>query len=429
MRRIQLSGSSLWRAAICPGSAVLERVPEVSEWADAGSGMHAFLCDVNRIGRDAALAAVEDPDKRAAFELIDVARLPVDPAAYAAEVAYAYDVATGKARSLGYVIGRKYVGLTPTEIPCTLDVVALVGKDAVFYGDYKGPWKYVEAPPVNWQFRFGALCLARAHGRTRAIVEMIRMRDGVPYREDGELDLFDLAQIAEDVRELHTRVVCAAAAEEPPVRIGAHCDGCEARSNCRPRMALLWAATHDPDAQIVGLRRHLSEEHLVDAFDQVASIERLAKEMREELEAAATARPFRLRDGQVFGPIERTKSSPEGKAAWHFFAEKVGEEEAWKRVKLVATWESVEALARETSAEATKLAKEADPKAKKVTIKSVMAGYEDDLEQRGAVKTSKPFVVYGPHKPKAWQNARGALPKMPAGALLSPPTATEEEIK
>lgn len=427
MRPIQLSGSSLWRAVICPGSAVLERVPEVSEWAEAGSGMHAFLCDVNRIGRDAALAAVEDPDKRAAFDLVDVSRLPVDPSAYAAEVAYAYDVATGKARSLGYVVARKYVGLTPTEIPCTLDVVALVGKDAVFYGDYKGPWKYVEAPPTNWQFRFGALCLARAHGRTRAIVEMIRMRDGVPYREAGELDLFDLAQVAEEVRELHTRAVRAAAAEEPPVRIGAHCDGCEARSNCRPRMALLWSATHDPDAQIVGLQRHLSDQHLVDAYDQVAAIERLAKEMREELEAAATARPFRLRDGQVFGPIERTKSSPEGKAAWHFFAAHVGEDKAWDWVKLVATWESVTELAREAAAKATQEARAADPKAKKTTIKSVMDGYEADLERRGAVKTSKPFVVYGPHKPKAWTNARGALPEMPPAALLPPASETEDK--
>lgn len=410
MRPIQLSGSSLWRAAICPGSAVLERVPEVSEWAERGTGIHGFLYDVATIGRDAALSKIADATLRAACDLIDVSRLPVDPTKYAAEVAYAYDVETGRARELGRNIGRRYVGLAPTEIPVTLDVVALVGDDAVYYGDYKGPWQQLPDPDANWQFRFGALAAARATHRTRALVEMIRIRDGEPYRTPGEFDLFDLAQIAEETRELHADVTRAAAADLPTLRIGAHCDGCECRWDCSARTSLI-RASRDPDAVIVGIRRQLSPEHIEDAVGQAKAIMKLGEELLAECEGYALTHPVRMRDGSIYGPIEVQPTSPEGRAAWYFLAERVGEDEAWKRVKMTASWKIIESLAAEVAAAKSK------ESGKRVTIKSVMAEFEAELERRGAVKKGKAYDLFGPHSPGRWKKAHGELAALPPKEL------------
>ena len=59
-----------------------------------------------------------------------------DPGQGLAEVAFAYDVETGKARELGRDVERQYGKLAPTEIPGSLDLLYMVG-DVLHIDDYK----------------------------------------------------------------------------------------------------------------------------------------------------------------------------------------------------------------------------------------------------------------------------------------------------
>lgn len=370
-RARMLTASGLWRHLICIGSAVLERAGETNEWSERGTGIHGFLLAVSRIGRDAALAEIKDDKLRSACELLNTARLPVDPKLYAAEVAFAFDTRTGRARELGRAIDRDYVGhgATPDDICGSADVVALVGTDAVYVGDYKSGFKHLPQPVAMWQFRFLALAAARAYGRDRVLVEIIRLgKDGEPYRIGGEVGLFELAEIAEQLRELHADQARYAAADvDPPLVTGSHCSGCESISFCPASTAMIRAASSSNDAQalaplvaiedkkarkaalgdavIVGVAAQLTEEHALEALGQVDALEVLVEKLRQQIDDYASVHPIRLPNGQIYGPVERSKSSPEGEKVWHFLSEKFGPEAAWKAVKLTSTWTAIGELA------------------------------------------------------------------------------------
>src|SRR5215471_4720463 len=211
MRQFKVTASNLWRAFLCLGSAILPKAEATSEAAERGIAIHKYLLDCNRVGQDLAIANV--PEKyRPACGLIDLTRLPVDPTKYAAEVALAFDARTGKARELHRKGDRYYSQATATEICGTADVVALVDDEVVKVIDYKSGYKTLPAPEANWQFRFLGLAAARAYDRTHALVEMIRIgSDGFPYPIRGELDLWALAETAEELRELYANGTRAAA--------------------------------------------------------------------------------------------------------------------------------------------------------------------------------------------------------------------------
>jgi PD-(D/E)XK nuclease superfamily len=346
MRSVTLTGSSLWRAARCIGSAVLPRAPETTPWSERGTSGHAFLEDVSRIGREAALAAVKNEKERAALALIDTGRLPVDPTAYAAEVAFAYDVATGRARVLGQGLRRQYGTLSPSEIPLTMDVVALVSDDAVYVGDYKLGYQFLEPPAQNWQFRAGGLAAARAYHRERAIVEMIRIGgNGDPYMTTDELDLFQLAEIAEELRELHADATRAAAADvEPPVHPGSHCAGCPSIPYCHASTSLIRAASRDPEAIVVGVAAELTAEHALEAYEQIEALEILVRKLRKQLDDYARFQPIALRDGRFYGPVENHRDKLDGDKVFEYLEERYGAEEAWKVVELTATKKALEEL-------------------------------------------------------------------------------------
>jgi hypothetical protein len=182
VRRFAVTASGIWRAMICLGSAILPRAPSSNRYAEHGSAGHTFLLDCNRLGREQALAKVQEK-YRTAFALIDIDRLPIDPAAYAAEVAVAVDVVTGAGRELHRKGDRDYSMCAATEIPGTADVVALIDGDAAYVGDYKFGHKALPSPRLNWQFRALALMVARAFGRSRVVVEMIRVGEDGSRRD------------------------------------------------------------------------------------------------------------------------------------------------------------------------------------------------------------------------------------------------------
>lgn len=409
MRRVTLTGSGLWRASRCIASAVLPRASSTNVWAERGKAIHKFLLEVNRIGRDKALDQIEDEKFRAACALIRTERLPVDPGAYAAEVALAYDVVTGRARELHRKGDRDYSMCTATEIPMTLDVVGLVGSEAVKVVDYKSGYKYIEPPAVNWQFRIGGLAAARVWGRNVALVDMIRLgADGEPFSTSGELDLFGLSEVAEEARELHADATRAAAADvEPPITIGSHCEGCASISVCGSTALI----RRDPN-DLTKLAGELTPEMALDAWEWLSGQEAALAAAWKVLETYAKFNPIRLRDGRVFGPIEKHRDYLDGRKVWHALAQLVGSDEAWKVTKIAATKKDLEELAARLAQKLedfqptealTSLVQRTLARSKRNGSKlyktPLLKRLLEDLEESGALKTSSWEAVEA-YKPK-----------------------------
>jgi hypothetical protein len=304
-----LTGSGVERAAICLASAVLPRTETRSDDANRGHVIHAYLQAVNEHGREAALALVPD-DMRAACEAIDLSRLPVDPSRFAAEVAFAFDTATGKARELGRGIGRRYE-CSPTEVAGTSDVIALLDDDAVLVDDYKSGWSRRPRASESLQLRFYALAGARAYGRSRAVVRLTRiMEDGEVWVDEAALDAFDLDSFAADLGALASQIEEArklyAEGVEPDMAEGAHCRWCPAFSRCPAKCALLAA---DPACAAI------TPEGAARAYERI-KLHRQALDAAEEiLRDYARANPIPLPDGTVYGVRLDSTKRLDGKVA------------------------------------------------------------------------------------------------------------------
>lgn len=363
---------------LCIGSAILPRDRSENEDREHGSAGHAFVEKLNKLGdRSKALATV--PEKyREAFALIHTSRLPVDPSLYASEVALAFDVVTGAGRELHRKGDRDYSMCTPTEIPGTADALAFIDADAVYIGDYKFGRKWLPSPELNWQFRSLGLMAARAYGKTRAIVEMIRISpDGTPFKIGGELHAFDLADIAEELRVLHANGSRAAASDMPaPVVVGEHCGGCDSIRYCDAARAMTREVAAGT-SQLVGLAANISsQEQALIAYRQLPLLRELVEKLSEELTSYGLTYPFTLEDGSRFGPVETSRSHPNGTAVWQMLARDYDEKTAWEAVELTAKWDALEAVARGAAERANKGKERGD---KRVTIKGIYEGMRQEL--------------------------------------------------
>lgn len=338
------TASALERASLCIGSAVLPRAESTSADASRGTAIHAYLEALltSEEAGAAALEAMTDRQLRAVCGALVLDGLPLDPASYVAEVAFAYDVVTGKGRELGRGLARDYSGIAETEIAGTADVVALVGRDSVLVGDYKTGFGHVTAAARNWQLRMLALAAARAYGRHRAVVEIIRPREDRPaWRDRAELDGFDLAEIAEELRGLVDQVVRARAAyatgQSPTLSLGEHCRYCHSIAFCPAQTGMLLqlaSAGSDMEDRFI---RSLTPESAAVAHDRLTAVEKLVEKLREHLAWYAKENPFPTSDGRIYGPVLDRKESLDGAKLWHLLKERYGEETAWSAAKLSVT--------------------------------------------------------------------------------------------
>jgi len=290
-----LTGSGLERVKVCPGSAILPGTETVSDYASRGRSIHSFLEAVNRKGRDAALE--EAPEEiRPLCEALDLRLMPTDPGRFASEVAFAYDPETGEAREIGRNLERRY-DVREGEIAGTADVVAMLDADGVYVADFKSGWSRKTAARDSWQLRFYALAAARAYGRSRAVVQVIRIfEDGETWTDEAALDAFALDEFAMDVgalaAELDAMRALYADGVEPPLVEGDHCRWCPAFARCPAKTALVMAP---PSVEI-------TPEGAALAYQRI----RLYKQALEKAEAIlkdyARAHPIPLPDGTVYGP-------------------------------------------------------------------------------------------------------------------------------
>ena len=207
------SASSQNRVAVCAPSGAGEHVERVTNDATLGTAKHRFS-EVWMADGDvtAALAAVPE-EHRQACEAVAYAleQLPFKPGEVGCEVSYAYDVLLDEARDLGRGIGRRYEKdgpLAETEIPMTIDLVAIAADRSVAYvDDFKFGYHPVAPAKTNRQLICGALAVSRTHGVPR-IVASIRYidPDGNLESDTAEFSAADLDELAVDLAETNALV-------------------------------------------------------------------------------------------------------------------------------------------------------------------------------------------------------------------------------
>lgn len=192
----KLTASNLWRAAECPASVTLPWARK--EYADAARGQKEH----------ARLEANPPPGS-----------IP--------EVAFAFNVLSGRAREVGRSIGREYGELAEGEIPGTTDLIT-PEQDHLLVTDFKtGAGFRVKHPTENLQLQHNAICAMAVYGKPRAILQIIFTRTGEVL--DAELDIFDVAEVRERLRAIWE----ACREPEPAVNPGEYqCWRCPAMKAC-----------------------------------------------------------------------------------------------------------------------------------------------------------------------------------------------------
>jgi hypothetical protein len=400
--------SEAQRLAICIGGAVLPRAGRRTAGATAGSVRHRYLERVNAVGREAALAEVEEP-WRSVLEAVNLDGLGLADGSLASEVAFAWDWERDTARELGRGTDRDYAEVGDTEIPGTVDAVGLVGDDAVYVGDYKSEFLHVPPPRDNLQLRLYALMAARAYGRSRAVVEIVRPRRDEPaWRERAELDAFDLVMIADDARALAERVMAAraafAAGIEPRLVTGEHCRYCPSVTHCPEQTTLIRRlASEDGAALEERFFDALSPETAARAWHRVQAARQLLERLEGALETYALHNPIDLGDGRIYGSTTQNSLSLNGAALWQLVNERLGTERAWSAVEIKAVQTRVKemlgklvaAAGQDAELEAAlwSIVREGGRAAKRLSASAVFDGLVALLAERGGARRSQIELV------------------------------------
>jgi hypothetical protein len=330
----RLSASQLQRVAVCPASAVLPRVDSVNAAAARGTALHSYLEAVPVVGRDEALASVPD-EYRAACEALDLEALPVCAVRYAAEVAFAFDPATWRARELGRSMGRDYSGARPGEIVGTADVVGLSEDGSTLVvADWKTGRSELAKAERNWQLRFLALAGCRTYGATSAHVALVHIHEnGTAHYDSAVFDPFDLAVIAHELARLANRVAFAArshASGEPPLATtGEHCKWCPCLPYCPAQTALVrTVVSGDPEWVESGWDRPVTPQDAARAYEIVKAVKAALARIERNLYTYAAGTPIPLPNGLVLGQVESTREEVDGEVARRVLAELHGQDVA-----------------------------------------------------------------------------------------------------
>lgn len=336
--------SALPIVARCPASWALPHAREAdpSEPAERGSAIHAFLADVTKHGRDAALERVPE-EFRPACELIDTDRLPTH---LAAEVTFRLDLWGERAEEVGRDLDRSTYAKRTGEAWVVYGTADLVGideeSDAVVVYDYKTGWSTQDDAADHWQIKALALAAAWAYGKANARVGIIRVWEtGRVSYDVAELDTFDLEGAAEELnRILDARVKAGEDLREglaPSVTTGRHCRYCPAFHSCPAQVALarqVAAAPYELDRQLAEL---ITTENAAKAYHRIAQVQMVLDRVKKQIHALAEKEPIPLGNGRMLGPVERSRESIVGEKAMPILREHFGAEVAEAAIEISIT--------------------------------------------------------------------------------------------
>jgi hypothetical protein len=344
------TGSQMDRLLRCAASGALPQVIDAnpSEHRDRGTAAHAFLARVGEVGREAALAEI-DEQWRPFCASIELAQLG-DRVTLSTEVALAYNWKDDTARQLEVVEHRAY-DVDPTcEVPLTIDLAG-VGADAVYAGDYKGPFAWLPDPEQSMQLGVAALALARLHDVGRAQVEYIRLRgDGTTRPFRAELDLWGLHGVAERVASTMEQVVELRAYHERGgvlnVAEGPWCRYCPARQHCPAKTAMIRSILSDT-ARAIPYDLPITPANAGAAYLMLRKAKDVIANLEKAIHAYARETPIEIGqddDGSLrfFGRLEREGNEElDGSITYQVLAERFGHDAAIKAVQLETTKKAI----------------------------------------------------------------------------------------
>jgi hypothetical protein len=319
MHRVTIS--SLARAEACAPSAVipapLSLEPE-SKPARIGHVIHAYLRDVNLHGRERALELAPE-EHWPMLESLEVERLPLDPAKWAVEVAYAYNWRTGAARELWRGRDRPEGGAYPTtedEISGTADVEG-EGEDCVHVADYKSGRADLGEAADSPQLLGYAVAARAVRGKRRAVVEFLRIRPGdgavlPPLR--AELSRMELDAAVARIREIMLRVKAFEAMRPADIPLdayatGPHCKWCPANGVCPARVGILAPLAPELRAEVepAALRVVVSEENAAALFRTLTLAREAVEAAWARFDEYAHGHPVALDNGEFYAPVEKKR--------------------------------------------------------------------------------------------------------------------------
>ena len=325
------SFSSLARAERCAVSCLLQQVDEVSPFASAGRVAHAFLEACATGTREAALAAAPEAE-RGRLAQIDLEAMPWLSSG-AAEVAFALDLDAGTARELGRGINRDYRDLRPSEVPGTVDWLAMVGADGIGCADWKSGHLPVEGPETNPQLLACAVASALAYSRFHVSVMIGKLlASGSWYFSVADLDAEALADGLERLRRIDAGVKAAAAqlaaGELPRLSVGDHCGFCPAFRACPAHRAMFLQLREACAMVPEGARLEITTpEEVRDLLPKWRAAAKFTAAVGDALRAYGARYDVDLGDGMVWGRVPGDRIL-DGEVAHRVLVEAAGQDRA-----------------------------------------------------------------------------------------------------
>lgn len=294
------SASSLERATRCTASVILPKYEEPeSDDSKRGNAIHSWL--------ELSIRPLDAPPEPPEFiaktvKGIDLNDIRNGGIVCGTEVAFAYDIVTGRVRKLDCK-NRQYGDLPPTEVPGTLDLM-LVSPDGTPHAiDYKTGNAQAIGAQHNLQLRFAAL-VARS---LWPAAEQIKVsfayigHDGRIVWDTAILDEVDLDETRDALRAAYDRWQQARAVGKAKTTSGPHCRHCPSQQAC-PVYASEWnaVASMDGDRWLDGITKEAeNDEYARDAWERIKRTEEILDLAKTRLKDRAKVRPFALSNGTV----------------------------------------------------------------------------------------------------------------------------------
>lgn len=329
---MRVTASGLERALRCWGSRHLPTISSTSGAAERGTWRHAFLARVQVVGADAALAEVPD-EHRDACAALPLDELPTD---LTAELAFGYDVASGKARIIGVNLERNYGVLGDAEVAGAADVVGL-GDGRLLVLDWKSIGHRARARD-SVQLRFLALAASRVYGVETVRVEIVRLGDGGEvYRDWHVYEALDHDMFAAELRAWRAVLPDDHAGDD--FHEGPWCDRCPSFAYCPAKTLLALEVAEGRVLDTPVATMPLSPERAGIVWQRA----KLARKMIDHIERACMATleehgSLPLPDGKSL--VRRTVPGNEkldGEVVYQVVVEKHGADVARAAVEMTAT--------------------------------------------------------------------------------------------
>lgn len=343
---MNITASSIERAAHCPASHAFPAVRSSNVYSLAGDARHSFANMVSDgVSREDALSAMPEEFRE------QCADLPIDNMSLhlASEVAFAFNVVTGEAREIGRNVNRQY-NAAPSEICGTVDIVG-VGDDCVLIKDFKGPHADLTHPKDNHQMLFGALCAARVYKKNTAILTLSRLVDDRTKDWTATVDAWTLDTFALSLAKIKTRVDWekknVSQGKVPDVNAGKWCRYCPAFDSCPAKVGLLKAMLDDTETTRIESMMPLPASLAPHVYRQWREMGTLYKRVTAIIHAYASRNTIDLGDGKAYGPVTTTTEKIDGDVAYTFVQNTFGQLMADEVTKRTMTKASLKVLARD----------------------------------------------------------------------------------